>query len=513
LIQTRTKNQGKKFVFSFVNLTLQSLRIYHYTILPVFFSIIAMILAMTLVILSNDNHPFVGIQVAKAQTFHTSGTIQMPGLTQQTSGNISGVSSLSLSEYNNSKYGFRIQYPSDWQVISIANSSLSSSFTGTPSEVIARIRSPSGLQQGTQDLVTISVENLSAASHQQANDNLSAYDYAAPIIRQLPLMLDAAAEPNQTILIKNESLDIRSNTNGKESKNLSAWRIDYITSDYKSDVFFINDTKLFDIGFSTPKERATQSVPIFDKLLNSIQFISMTGNATSDDIFGDTDIKNATAASNQTINTSETIPLSQIFEQGARPQSELLQQGQKPQQQALLVPPFSVNPSESQPQQSEQMLSQQQPPSQPPFSAIQPSSQQQPLELLQPLPLPWPQQPYTTLPPSAPLYPLPSIPPSFGPAYNYPSPMILSQYPYLNNSSSVQIVGQVLNQAPVAARFVKIIATFYDSYGQVIGTDSTYTDPSDLAPGQRAPFNMIVQEESVPIYQMTNYALNIDWRL
>ena len=48
-------------------------------------------------------------------------------------------------------------------------------------------------------------------------------------------------------------------------------------------------------------------------------------------------------------------------------------------------------------------------------------------------------------------------------------------------------------------------------YGQVIGTDSTYTDPSDLAPGQRAPFNMIVQEESVPIYQMTNYALNIDW--
>ena len=74
-------------------------------------------------------------------------------------------------------------------------------------------------------------------------------------------------------------------------------------------------------------------------------------------------------------------------------------------------------------------------------------------------------------------------------------------------------MGQVLNQAPVAAGFVKIIATFYDSYGQVIGTDFTYTDPSDLALGQRAPFNMIVQEDSVPIYQMTNYALNIDWRL
>lgn len=111
----------------------------------------------------------------------TTGTTSTEG--EQTSGNISSASPLlSFSEYSNSKYGFEIQYPSDWQIISIANGSLSSSITGTSTDVIVRIRSPPDPQNGTQDLVTISVENISAASPQQANGNLTAYDYAAPII-------------------------------------------------------------------------------------------------------------------------------------------------------------------------------------------------------------------------------------------------------------------------------------------------------------------------------------------
>ena len=61
--------------------------------------------------------------------------------------------------------------------------------------------------------------------------------------------------------------------------------------------------------------------------------------------------------------------------------------------------------------------------------------------------------------------------------------MILSQYPYVYNLSSINIAGEVLNQAPVTARSVKIIATFYDPYDQVLGTDSTFAKPSDLAPG------------------------------
>ena len=90
--------------------------------------------------------------------------------------------------------------------------------------------------------------------------------------------------------------------------------------------------------------------------------------------------------------------------------------------------------------------------------------------------------------------------------------MILSQYFYVDSIGAIHIVGEVLNQAPVTASFVKVIVTFYDAYGQVIGTDFTFTDPSDLAPGQRTPFDVVALEGSVPMCRVSNYALNVDSR-
>jgi hypothetical protein len=60
------------------------------------------------------------------------------------------------------------------------------------------------------------------------------------------------------------------------------------------------------------------------------------------------------------------------------------------------------------------------------------------------------------------------------------------------------IVDEVINQSPVTAKFVTIIVTFYDGNNQVVGTDSTYTKPSDLAPGQRAPFDILVLSGGKP---------------
>ena len=259
-------------MFSSIEMTLQSLRICHYP----FLLVLLLIMTMALVLLPNDHRLFSGIQVTNAQTLNLPEPTQNSGPIQQLSGNLSlPPSSQSFSEYNNSKYGFKVQYPSNWQVISHANNSASSSNTSTPSDVIVRITSPSDMRQGMQGLVTVGVENISAAPSQQANGNLTAYDYAAPVIRQLPLMLGSATEGNQTNLVRNESLNIGSETNDKNSKNLSAWRIDYVASDYNANVFVINNTKVFDIGFSTPKESASQSVPIFDKLLGSIEFMGI----------------------------------------------------------------------------------------------------------------------------------------------------------------------------------------------------------------------------------------------
>ena len=78
-----------------------------------------------------------------------------------------------------------------------------------------------------------------------------------------------------------------------------------------------------------------------------------------------------------------------------------------------------------------------------------------------------------------------------------------------DSSGTVHIEGEVLNQSPVTAKFVKIIVTFCNAYNQVIGTDNTYTEPSELSPGQRAPFDILVTSD-VPMNQVRNYALTVD---
>jgi hypothetical protein len=70
-------------------------------------------------------------------------------------------------------------------------------------------------------------------------------------------------------------------------------------------------------------------------------------------------------------------------------------------------------------------------------------------------------------------------------------------------------VGEVVNQSPVTAKFVQITATFYDANNRVVGTDFTFTQPHDLAPGQRAPFDLLVTS-GVPMNQVHNYALSVD---
>ena len=349
-------------------------------------------------------YPLSSLQPPLVSLVPSEQTLQVPGALQQSSENMSSsVSSTSLphfSEYNNSKYGFKIQYPSDWKVNSTANVSLSSPLiTGASTDVVASITSPSDLQRGRQGLVTIGVENLSEGASQQANGNLTAYDYAAPIIKRLSLPLGSATERDQTNLVRNESLNIGSETSSKNSKNLSAWRIDTIASDYKSDVFVINGTRVFDIGFSAPKESATQSLPIFDKMLNSFQFTGTTPNVTAnEDTLSTTDIANASVTNNQS-----SITLNEIVQQ--KPLSQLSssliplssQQQQEPstfqteQQQQPLPPPSNISqqqpPSNISQQQPPSNISQQQPPSnisqqQPPSNISQQLQQQQQQPLL-----------------------------------------------------------------------------------------------------------------------------------
>ena len=65
------------------------------------------------------------------------------------------------------------------------------------------------------------------------------------------------------------------------------------------------------------------------------------------------------------------------------------------------------------------------------------------------------------------------------------------------NLPQYHIVGEVQNNGTETAKFVEVSATLYDSNNKVIGTESTFTKPSDIDPGQKAPFEITVGTDKV----------------
>ena len=88
---------------------------------------------------------------------------------------------------------------------------------------------------------------------------------------------------------------------------------------------------------------------------------------------------------------------------------------------------------------------------------------------------------------------------------------ILSHDSYIN-SAGMHIIGEVVNNASNSAEYVKIIGTFYDNTNKIVGTSFTYTKPSDLSPYEKAPFDLILQDTTIPIEQIERYGLKISSR-
>jgi hypothetical protein len=57
--------------------------------------------------------------------------------------------------------------------------------------------------------------------------------------------------------------------------------------------------------------------------------------------------------------------------------------------------------------------------------------------------------------------------------------------------------GEVQNNGSETAKFVEVSATLYDSNNKVIGTEFAFTKPSEIEPGQKAPFEITVGTDKV----------------
>jgi hypothetical protein len=82
-----------------------------------------------------------------------------------------------------------------------------------------------------------------------------------------------------------------------------------------------------------------------------------------------------------------------------------------------------------------------------------------------------------------------------------------------DTSGDLQIIGEVINKGTETAKFMKIIATVYNSQNQTIGTEYTFTDPNSIEPGQSAPFKMTLGSfDNIPVAEIDHIKLHLDWR-
>jgi hypothetical protein len=93
------------------------------------------------------------------------------------------------------------------------------------------------------------------------------------------------------------------------------------------------------------------------------------------------------------------------------------------------------------------------------------------------------------------------------PFLNKSSITILSHNSYVDSIGYFHVVGEVENNTPSTAEFVQITGTFYDINNAVVGTQFTYTNPSDISSGGKAPFDLVLMSASVPTSLIDHYNL------
>jgi DNA-binding beta-propeller fold protein YncE len=75
-----------------------------------------------------------------------------------------------------------------------------------------------------------------------------------------------------------------------------------------------------------------------------------------------------------------------------------------------------------------------------------------------------------------------------------------------------KLVGEIKNKSDEEVTFVKIIGTFYDENGIVIGTDYTYTDPTDIKPGRTAPYTLTLGfGDTINVKDISRASYSLEW--
>lgn len=89
-----------------------------------------------------------------------------------------------------------------------------------------------------------------------------------------------------------------------------------------------------------------------------------------------------------------------------------------------------------------------------------------------------------------------------------PALIMLSNSSYVDSSGWMHIIGEIENNGTETATFVQIVASLYDSEGNIVLDGYAYTDPSDVSSGEKAPFEItIYDDDRVPLVE--TYSLSV----
>jgi hypothetical protein len=89
---------------------------------------------------------------------------------------------------------------------------------------------------------------------------------------------------------------------------------------------------------------------------------------------------------------------------------------------------------------------------------------------------------------------------------------ILSHNSFTDSLGYLHVAGEIKNNYPSTVTFVRIVGIFYDINDQVVGTQFTYANPSDIRLGEKAPFVLILTSASIPISQIDHYSLQASYQ-
>jgi hypothetical protein len=89
--------------------------------------------------------------------------------------------------------------------------------------------------------------------------------------------------------------------------------------------------------------------------------------------------------------------------------------------------------------------------------------------------------------------------------------LVLLSQRFNQDSLSNEVVGELLNSGtrPLDKYDINIFASFYDSAGQIVGSEQGVVDAQTLGPGDRSAFNIFTTDNAI-MNDATNYDLTIN---